>query len=399
MHEAVITAAVRAPVGRAPRGMFKDTRPDDLAALVIQEALRRVPSLKPEEIEDVILGCAIPEGPQGMNIARLAALRAGLPYTVPAQTVNRFCSSGLQTIAQAAERIMAGFAEAIMAGGVESMSMVPMDQARLSANPELAEHSPQVYTSMGLTAELVAERYHVTREDQDAFALQSHQRAAAAIDAGRFTQEIVPIHTRVAQPQRDGSQRFVEVTVDTDEGVRRDTSLEALAALPAAFRRGGTVTAGNSSQTSDGAAVVVVMSRQKAEAIGAPILGIFRGFAVAGVPPEVMGIGPVEAIPKVLRMTGLRLEDIDLIELNEAFAAQSLYVMRTLELDPERVNVNGGAIALGHPLGCTGARLTATLLHEMQRRQARYGMVTMCIGGGMGAAGIFERVQHPASEG
>lgn len=392
MQEAVITAAVRTPVGRAPRGMLKDTRPDDLAAIVMQEALRRVPGLKPEDIEDVILGCAIPEGPQGLNIARFAALRADLPYTVPAQTVNRFCSSGVQTIAQAAERIMAGFAEVIMAGGVESMSMVPMEQARLSANPELAEHYPQVYTSMGLTAELVAERYQITRQEQDAFALQSHQRAAAAIDAGKFIQEIVPVHTRVAQPQPDGSQRFVEVTVHTDEGVRRDTSLEALAKLPAAFRQGGTVTAGNSSQTSDGAAVVVVMSRQKAEALGAPILGVFRGFAVAGVPPEVMGIGPVEAIPKVLRMTGLRLEDIDLIELNEAFAAQSLYVMRALELDPQRVNVNGGAIALGHPLGCTGARLTATLLHEMQRRQARYGMVTMCIGGGMGAAGIFERV-------
>jgi acetyl-CoA acyltransferase len=391
MREAVITAAVRTPVGRAPRGLLKDTRPDDLAALVIQDALRRVPGLAPEEVEDVILGCAIPEGPQGMNIARLAALQAGLPYTVPAQTVNRFCSSGLQTIAQAAERIMAGFADVIIAGGVESMSLVPMDQARLSVNPDLAVRYPAAYTTMGLTAELVAERYQISRAAQDAFAVQSHQRAAAAIDAGKFVDEIVPVQTRVARQRDDGSSQFVDITVERDEGVRRDTSVEALARLPAAFRLGGTVTAGNSSQTSDGAAVVVVMSRHKAETLGAPILAVFRGFGVAGVPPEVMGIGPVEAVPKVLKMTGLRLEDVDLVELNEAFAAQSLYVMQTLELDPEKVNVNGGAIALGHPLGCTGARLTATLLSEMQRRQARYGMVTMCIGGGMGAAGIFER--------
>jgi acetyl-CoA acyltransferase len=392
MREAVITAAVRTPVGRAPRGLLKDTRPDDLAALVIQEALRRVPSLHPAEVEDVILGCAIPEGPQGMNIARLAALRAGLPYTVPAQTVNRFCSSGLQTIAQAAERIMAGFAEVIIAGGVESMSMVPMDQARLSVNPDLAERYPEAYTTMGLTAELVAERYQISRAAQDAFALQSHQRAAAAIAAGKFVDEIVPVRTRVARQHDDGSSQFVEITMDTDEGVRGETSLEALAKLPPVFRLGGTVTAGNASQTSDGAAVVVVMARHKAEALGAPILAAFRGFGVAGVPPEVMGIGPVEAVPKVLKTLGLRLEDVALIELNEAFAAQSLYVMQALELDPEKVNVNGGAIALGHPLGCTGARLTATLLGEMQRRQARYGMVTMCIGGGMGAAGIFERL-------
>jgi acetyl-CoA acyltransferase len=306
--------------------------------------------------------------------------------------VNRFCSSGLQTIAQAAERIMAGFADVIIAGGVESMSMVPIDQAKLSINPDLADHYPEVYTSMGLTAELVAERYDISREDQDRFALQSHQRAAAAIQAGHFKSEIVPVPTRIARPQADGSSRFEAITVDTDDGVRPDTSMEALSQLRPAFRQGGTVTAGNSSQTSDGAAVAVVMSRSKAEAMGVPILGVFRGFSVAGVPPEVMGIGPVEAIPKLLQRTGLRLEDIDLIELNEAFAAQSLHVMRTLELDPERVNVNGGAIALGHPLGCTGARLTATLLSEMERRDARYGMVTMCIGGGMGAAGMFERV-------
>jgi acetyl-CoA acyltransferase len=392
MQEAVITATVRTPVGRAPRGVLKDTRPDDLAALVIEAALQRIPNISPAEVDDVILGCAIPEGAQGMNIARIAALKSGLPHTVPGQTVNRFCSSGLQTIAQASERIMAGFADIIIAGGVESMSMVPMDQAELSINPELAERYPEVYTTMGITAELVAERYHISRQDQDEFALRSHQRAAAAIASGAFIDEIVPVETRVARPQADGSQRFEAVTVNTDEGVRPDTSLEALSHLPAVFRQGGTVTAGNSSQTSDGAAVAVVMSRSTAEAIGAPILAVFRGFSVAGVPPEVMGIGPVEAIPKVLQRTGLKLEEIDLIELNEAFAAQSLYVIRALELDPDRVNVNGGAIALGHPLGCTGARLTATLLNEMARREARYGMVTMCIGGGMGAAGIFERV-------
>lgn len=392
MQEAVITATVRTPIGRAASGALKDTRPDDLAALVIQAALQRVPNLDPADVEDVILGCAIPEGPQGMNIGRIAALKAGLPATVPAQTVNRFCSSGLQSIAQAAERIMAGFADVIIAGGVESMSMVPMDQVKMDINPDLAERYPEVYTSMGLTAELVAERYNISRADQDGFALRSHQRAAAAIQAGLFKAEIVPVPTRVARLQADGSQCFEALTVEVDDGVRTDTSLAALGQLRPVFRRDGTVTAGNSSQISDGAAAAVVMSRQTAEAIGAPILSVFRGFSVAGVPPEIMGIGPVAAIPRLLQRTGLRLGDIDLIELNEAFAAQSLYVIRTLELDPERVNVNGGAIALGHPLGCTGARLTATLLNEMERRDARYGMVTMCIGGGMGAAGIFERV-------
>lgn len=392
MQEAVITATVRTPIGRAASGALKDTRPDDLAALVIQDVVRRVPALDPAEVEDVILGCAIPEGPQGMNIGRIAALKAGLPHTVPAQTVNRFCSSGLQTIAQAAERIMAGFADVIIAGGVESMSLVPMDQVKMSINPDLAEHYPEVYTAMGLTAELVAQRYDISRADQDGFALQSHQRAAAAIQSDKFKAEMVPVPTRIARLQADGSQRFEAITAAADDGVRMDTSLEALGQLRPAFRQGGTVTAGNSSQISDGAAVAVVMSRQKAEALAAPILGVFRGFSVAGVPPEIMGIGPVEAIPKLLQRTGLQLSDIDLIELNEAFAAQSLYVMRTLELDPERVNVNGGAIALGHPLGCTGARLTATLLHEMERRDARYGMVTMCIGGGMGAAAVFERL-------
>jgi acetyl-CoA acyltransferase len=392
MHEAVITATVRTPIGRAANGALKDTRPDDLAALVMQEVLQRVPNLDPAEVEDVILGCAIPEGPQGMNIGRIAALKAGLPHSVPAQTVNRFCSSGLQTIAQAAERIMAGFADVIIAGGVESMSLVPMDQVKMSIDPDLAERYPEVYTAMGLTAELVAQRYDISRADQDGFALQSHQRAAAAMQSGKFKAEMVPVPTRIARLQADGSQRFEAITAEADDGVRTNTSLEALGNLRPAFRQGGTVTAGNSSQTSDGAAAAVVMSRQKAEALGAPILGVFRGFSIAGVPPEIMGIGPVAAIPKLLQRTGLQLSDIDLIELNEAFAAQSLYVMRTLELEPERVNVNGGAIALGHPLGCTGARLTATLLHEMERRDARYGMVTMCIGGGMGAAGIFERV-------
>jgi acetyl-CoA acyltransferase len=392
MQEAVITAAVRTPICRASSGALKDTRPDDLAALVIQDALQRVPNLDLGEVEDVILGCAIPEGPQGLNIGRIAALKAGLPHTVPAQTVNRFCSSGLQTIAQAAERIMAGFADVIIAGGVESMSMVPMDQIKMDINPDLVERYPEVYTAMGLTAELVAERYDISRPDQDGFALQSHRRAATAIQSGKFKAEMVPVPTRIARLQADGSYRYESLTVESDDGVRTDTSLEALGKLRPAFRQGGSVTAGNSSQTSDGAAVSVVMSRQKAEAIGAPIVGVFRGFSIAGVPPEIMGVGPLAAIPKILQRTGLQLSDIDLIELNEAFAAQSLYVMRSLELDPERVNVNGGAIALGHPLGCTGARLTATLLNEMARRDARYGMVTMCVGGGMGAAAIFERI-------
>lgn len=392
MQDAVITATVRTPIGRASSGSLKDTRPDELAALVIQQALQRLPDLDPADVEDVILGCALPEGAQGLNIGRIAAFKAGLPYTVPAQTVNRFCSSGLQTIAQAAERIMAGFADVIIAGGVESMSMVPMDQIKMDINPDLVERYPEVYTAMGLTAELVAQRYDISRAEQDVFALQSHQRAAAAIQSGKFTAEMVSVPTRIAHLQTDGSHRFEALTVDADDGVRTDTSLEALGHLRPAFRQGGSVTAGNSSQTSDGAAVAVVMSRQKAEEIDAPILSVFRGLSVAGVPPEIMGIGPVAAIPKILHRTGLQLSDIDLIELNEAFAAQSLYVMRSLELDPERVNVNGGAIALGHPLGCTGARLTATLLNEMERRDARYGMVTMCIGGGMGAAAIFERV-------
>lgn len=393
MREAVIVAAARTPVGKAPHGMLRETRPDEMAAAVIRELTRRVPGLKPEEIEDVIIGCAFPEAEQGLNMARVAALRAGLPDSVPGQTVNRFCSSGLQTIATAAERIMAGFADVIIAGGAESMSLVPMGGNRYAPDPYLAEQYPAVYTSMGITAENVARMYGVGREEQDAFALQSHVRAAAAIREGRFRDEIVPLTVVKKEFFGDGKLHVVrkEVFFDTDEGVRFDSSAEALAKLRPAFHVSGTVTAGNSSQTSDGAAAAVVMSKEKAQQLGLKPLGLFRGFAVAGVKPDLMGIGPVEAIPKALRLAGVSLDQLDLIELNEAFAAQALAVIHELQLPRERVNVNGGAIALGHPLGCTGAKLTATLLHEMQRRKARYGMVTMCIGGGMGAAAIFER--------
>jgi len=392
MKEAVIVAAGRTPVGKAPHGMLRETRPDEMAAAVIRELTRRVPGLKPEEIEDVIIGCAFPEAEQGLNMARVAALRAGLPDTVPGQTVNRFCSSGLQTIATAAERIMAGFADVIIAGGAESMSLVPMTGNRYAPDPYLAEQYPAVYTSMGITAENVARMYGVGREEQDAFAHESHVRAAAAIREGRFRDEIVPLTVVKKEFLGDGKPHVVrkEILFDTDEGVRFDSSAEALAKLRPAFHANGTVTAGNSSQTSDGAAAAVVMSKEKAQQLGLKPLGLFRGFAVAGVKPDLMGIGPVEAIPKALRLAGLSLDQLDLIELNEAFAAQALAVIHELQLPRERVNVNGGAIALGHPLGCTGAKLTATLLHEMQRRKARYGMVTMCVGGGMGAAAIFE---------
>ncbi len=394
MKEAVIVAAVRTPVGKAPHGMLRDTRADEMAATVIAELTKRVPGLKPEEIEDVIIGCAFPEGEQGLNMARAAALRAGLPHTVPGQTVNRFCSSGLQTIALAAERIMVGFADTIIAGGAESMSLVPMSGNTFAPDPYLAEHYPAVYTSMGITAENVARKYRVGREEQDALALQSHVKAAQAIREGRFKDEIVPLTVEKKEFRPEGKPHVMarKVIFDTDEGVRLDTTAEALAKLKPVFHVDGTVTAGNSSQTSDGAAAAVVMSQEKARQLGLKPLGAFRAFAVAGVPPELMGIGPVEAIPKALRLAGLTLDQLDLIELNEAFAAQALAVINELRLPPDRVNVNGGAIALGHPLGCTGAKLTATLLHEMQRRKARYGMVTMCIGGGMGAAGIFERV-------
>jgi acetyl-CoA acyltransferase len=387
--EAVIVAAARTAVGRAKRGSLASVRPDDMLVAVIQDLMRRAAPLRPEEIDDVIIGCAFPEGEQGMNIGRMAALRAGLPISVPGQTVNRFCSSGLQTIADGAAAILAGLADVVVAGGTESMSMVPMAGNKFSPNPGFAADQPEVYTSMGLTAENVSVKYGVSREDQDAFALASHQKAIAAIDAGRFREEIVPLKVEMVEAGRKG-RSVREFVFEVDEGPRRDTSAESLAKLKPAFKQNGTVTAGNSSQMSDGAAAVVVMSAEKAKAVGLKPLARFVTYAVGGVPPEIMGVGPVEAIPKALRRAGLKLDDIELIELNEAFAAQSLAVLRTLEIDPERANVNGGAIALGHPLGCTGAKLTTQLLSEMRRRKLHYGMVTMCIGGGMGAAGIFE---------
>ncbi|PTL36893.1 acetyl-CoA C-acyltransferase [Candidatus Methylomirabilis limnetica] len=394
MKEAVIVAAVRTAVGKTPRGTLSATPPTAMAATVIAGLMKRVPGLQPGEVEDVIIGCAFPEAEQGMNMARVAALRAGLPYTVAGQTVNRFCSSGLQTIAMAAERIMAGFADVIIAGGAESMSLVPMSGNTYAPDPYLAEHYPAVYISMGNSAENLAHTYQISREEQDGFALQSHLKAAAAIREGRFKDEIVPLTVVRRTFRGEGAPRIVtdEMIFDTDEGVRYDTSVEALARLQPVFHKSGTITAGNSSQTSDGAAAVLVMSQEKARQLGLTPLAVFRAFAVAGVPPDLMGIGPVEAIPKALKLAGLTLDQIDLIELNEAFAAQALAVIHELKIPTPRVNVNGGAVALGHPLGCTGAKLTATLLYEMQRRKARYGMVTMCIGGGMGAAGIFERV-------
>lgn len=395
MRDAVIVAGVRTPIGRAHKGTLKDVRPDDLAAVVIKEAIARAPGVTADTIDDVIFGCAMPEGEQGLNVARIAAVLAGLPTSVPGFTVNRFCSSGLQAIALAAERIMLGQADVIVAGGVESMSRVPMTGFKPSPNPELVRSAPEVYMGMGLTAERVAEKYGVSREDQDAFALESHRRAAAAIDSGKFKDEIVPVE--VKRTTFDGKRAVTEtVTFDTDEGVRRDTSLEALANLRPAFKQGGTVTPGNASQVSDGAAAVVVMSAEKAAELGLAPMAVYRSFAVAGVDPDVMGIGPVGAVPKALKLAGIGLDDVDLIELNEAFAAQALPVMRQLGMDHAKVNVNGGAIALGHPLGCTGARQTVTLMYEAARRGARYGLVTMCIGGGMGAAGVFEFVNGKA---
>jgi acetyl-CoA acyltransferase len=385
MKEAVVVSVVRTPVGRAKRGTLVNHRPDDLAATVIAEVLRRAEDVEPEMVDDVYVGCAMPEGEQGMNVARIALLRAGLPYTVPGQTINRFCSSGLQTIALAAERIMAGFATCIIAGGTESMSMVPAAGYKFAPNPWLAENYPEVYMRMGLTAERVAEEFNVNREDQDAFGYRSHIKAIEAQDAGRFDDEIVPLAFESIT-----SHGSSQVLFDADEGPRRNTSLEAMAKLKPVFKKNGTVTAGNSSQMSDGAAAVLVMERERAESIGLKPLARFLGYAVAGVPPEIMGIGPVAAVPKVLSLAGLDLSDMDVIELNEAFAAQSLAVIRELGLDIDKVNVNGGAIALGHPLGCTGAKLTVQIIHEMLRQGHRYGLVTMCIGGGMGAAGIFE---------
>jgi len=393
MREVVIASAVRTAAGKAPRGTLRTTRPDDLAAYAIAAALERVPVLDRSEIEDVILGCAMAEAEQGLNIARIASLRAGLPIACSAMTVNRFCSSGLQSIALAAQLIRGGGAEAVVAGGVESMSFVPMSGNKPSLNPWLVEHWPGVYLSMGLTAERVAKHYGITREQADEFAYESHRKALAAVAAGRFADEIVPVPITSTQIDAKGNTVRTESVFNADEGPRVDTSMEALAKLKPAFHAHGIVTAGNASQTSDGAAAAVVMSAERAAQLGIPAMARFVAFATAGCEPEEMGVGPVQAIPKALRIAGLTLDQIGLIELNEAFAAQALAVIKLLEIDPARVNVNGGAIALGHPLGCTGAKLTATLLHEMRRRGIQYGMVTMCVGGGMGAAGIFEVVQ------
>jgi acetyl-CoA acyltransferase len=391
MADAVIVSAVRTAVGKAPRGKLRTYRPEDMAAAVVSEALKRAPALKPAEVDDLILGCAFPEGEQGLNVSRVIGLRAGLPYTVPAMTINRFCSSGMQSIALAAQQVMAGWGNAIIAGGIESMSMVPMTGFHFAPNPYMALEYPGVYLGMGLTAENVAKEYGVSREDQDKFSLRSHQRAMAAIDAGKFKDEITPLAVSMVE-MLDGKKVENKYVFNVDEGPRRDTTLEALANLKPAFMQGGTVTAGNSSQTSDGAAAVVVMNHERAKAMGLKPLVKMRAFAVAGVPPEIMGIGPIEAIPKALKLAGLKVDDIGVIELNEAFAAQSLAIVRKLELDDEKVNVNGGAIALGHPLGATGAKLTVQLINEMKRRKVQFGMVSMCSGGGMGAAGIFENL-------
>ncbi len=391
MREVVLVSSVRTPVGRAFEGTLRATRPDELAAVAIKGALARVPQLDPKEIEDVILGCAMPEAEQGMNVARIASLRAGLPVEVSAVTINRFCSSGLQAIAMAAERIMAGGAEVMLAGGTESMSLIPMGGNKISLNPWLVDHYPDAYLSMGLTAERLATRIGITRAQCDEFSLRSHQKALAAIQAGKFEDETVPVPVSFTTP--NGSKpKKQEISFKVDEGPRADTSLEALASLKPAFHMRGVTTAGNSSQMSDGAAAAVVMSAERAKALGITPLVRYVSFATAGYKPEEMGLGPVFAIPKALKLAGLKLDQIDVIELNEAFAAQSLAVIKEAGLDPERVNPNGGAIALGHPLGCTGAKLTASIIREMKRRNARYGMVTMCVGGGMGAAGIFENL-------
>jgi acetyl-CoA acyltransferase len=397
MREAVIVSAVRTAVGKASKGTLRATRPDDLAAIVFREAIARVPGLDPKEIEDVILGCAMPEAEQGNNVARNASLRAQLPVEVSAMTINRFCSSGLQSIALAAQRIMSGQGDVALAGGAESMSMVPMGGHKIAPNPWLMENYPDSYLGMGLTAENLARKYSITREQADQFSLASHQKALAAIAAGNFKDEVVPVEVEFTAVDNgsNGNAAKAKTTkplFDTDEGPRADTSLEALAKLKPAFHAHGSVTAGNSSQMSDGAAVAVVMSAERARALNAKPLVRFVSFATAGCLPEEMGIGPVFAIPKALKIAGLTLDQIDVIELNEAFAAQALAVIRVAGLDPAKVNVNGGGIALGHPLGCTGAKLTATIIRELQRRNGRYGMVTMCVGGGMGAAGIFERL-------
>ena len=391
MTSAVIVSAARTAIGKAPRGTLRTTRPEEMAAAAIGAVLERAPAVDAKEIDDVVMGCAMPEAEQGMNVGRIASLRAGLPVEVPAQTVNRFCSSGLQTIALAAQQIMSGMGEAVIAGGVETMSQVPMSSNKFMANPTLAKERPGVYIGMGLTAENLARQYEVTREEQDAFALRSHRRAAAAQDAGKFDGEIVPLEVELTLGEGSGAQTY-RTTFDKDEGIRRDSSAEALAKLRPVFHAQGTVTAGNSSQTSDGAAAVLVMSEEKAEQLGLKPMARFRSFAVGGVAPEIMGIGPVAAAPKALKLAGVSLDEIDLVELNEAFAVQALAVIRELGLDEEKVNVNGGAIALGHPLGCTGAKLTVQMLHELARQDKELGLVTMCIGGGMGAAGVVERL-------
>ena len=392
MREAVIVSATRTAVGKAPNGALRTVRPDEMAAAVIGEVLRRVPALKPADVDDVMVGCAMPEAEQGLNVARIASLRAGVPVDASAVTMNRFCASGLQAIASGAEHIMCGFADIVIAGGTESMSLVPMGGNKVCPNPTLVDEYPDVYLSTGLVAENHARDYAISREEQDAFALRSHQRAVAAIEAGRFAEEITPLTFRVALPQNGSPPELRDVSFAQDEGPRRDTSAEALGKLRPAFHTSGTVTAGNSSQTSDGAAALVLMSAAAAKERGLQPLARFVAYATAGVAPERFGIGPVPAVRKVLERSGLTLDQIDLVELNEAFAAQVLAVLRELPIDPDRLNVNGGAIALGHPLGCTGAKLTTSLLYEMRRRNARYGLVTMCVGGGMGAAGIFERL-------
>lgn len=391
MKEVVVVSSVRTPVGRAFKGTLKATRPDELAAVAIKGALERVPQVDPKEIEDVILGCAMPEAEQGMNVARIASLRAGLPVEVSAITINRFCSSGLQAIAMAAERIMSGGAEVMVAGGTESMSMIPMGGNKISPNPWLVSNYPDAYLSMGLTAERLAKRFNISREESDQFSLRSHQKALAAIQAGKFDEESVAVPVSFTTPNGPKPKRQ-EIHFKVDEGPRADTTIDALLALKPAFHLKGTVTAGNSSQMSDGAAAAVVMSAERAKALGIQPLARFVSFATAGYKPEEMGLGPVFAIPKALKIAGLKLSDIDVFELNEAFAAQSLAVIKEAGIDPDKINPNGGAIALGHPLGCTGAKLAASILRELKRRKARYGMVTMCVGGGMGAAGIFENL-------
>ena len=394
MKDAVIVSAVRTPVGKAKRGGLATVRPDEMAATTIQALLKRTPNLDPAEIEDVIIGCAFPEGEQGLNMARMISLRAGLPDSVPAETINRYCASGVQSIAHVAYAIQSGQIEVGLGGGAESMTMVPMAGYKFAPIPHFAQDLPHYYTNMGLTAENVSEKYNVSREDQDEFSLKSHQKASKAVDSGVFDPELVSVDVEVVEFNGSEKPEKKNFTVKRDEGPRADTSLEALSKLRPAFKEGGVVTAGNSSQMSDGAAGAIVMSAERAAALGMTPLARFVSFAVGGVAPELMGIGPIVAIPKALKVAGLTLNDIDLFELNEAFAAQSLAVIRTLEMDESKVNVNGGAIALGHPLGCTGAKLTTQLIYEMGRRKSKYGMVTMCIGGGMGAAAIFENLQN-----